>query len=62
MANFLKLKKKDAVYQWTAPCQVAFDQIKCRLIEAPALLHSDFTKDFTLETDASIMGLDAVLS
>ena len=52
---------KNTVYQWTAPCQIAFD-LNCRLIEIPVLSYPDFTKEFTLETDPSITGLGAVLS
>ena len=36
--------------------------LKCRLIEAPVLPYPNFTKDFTLETDAIIMVLRSVLS
>ncbi len=51
-----------AVFAWTSPCQDAFDRLKTLLAEAHILVHPDFDKNFTLETDASAQGLGAVLS
>lgn len=55
------LTRKDATFKWTASCQTAFDQLKCFLVESPILAYPDFSKEFTLETDASKRGLGAVL-
>ena len=56
------LTKKDAPYQWNSSCQDTFEQLKKKLVQAPVLAFPDFSKHFILETDASGMGLGAVLS
>jgi len=54
--------QKGVPFQWTDACQTAFDTVKRRLIEAPVLRYHNFSKDFVLETDASVKGLGSVLS
>lgn len=56
------LLKKDIPYVWTEKQQTAFDRLRQMLIQAPVLSYSDFTKSFTIYTDASGIGLGAVLS
>ena len=56
------LTQKDAIFQWSPECQQAFQQLKDALISPPVLAYPNFSTSFTLETDASIKGLDAVLS
>ena len=57
------LTQKGAPFVWTPECKEAFTQLQQRLIESPVLEYPDFAKAFTLlETDASAMGLGAVLS
>ena len=56
------LTKKGDPYQWNSSCQDTFEQLKQKLVQAPVLAFLDFSKHFILETDASGVGLGAVLS
>ena len=56
------LTRKEAIYQWDQNCQEAFQQLKDILTEASVLAFPDFSREFLLETDASGLGLGAVLS
>lgn len=57
-----QLTAKGVPFNWTAECETAFLILKTRLVTPPVLAYPCFTKDFTLEMDASIQGLGAVLS
>lgn len=57
-----QLAKKGKRFQWTEDCQRAFDQLKASLITAPVLAYPDPNKTFILDTDASDVGIGAVLS
>nr|XP_025035341.1 uncharacterized protein LOC112544063 [Pelodiscus sinensis] len=48
--------------RWTPTCEGAFRELKDRLVSAPVLAQPDFNKPFTLQTDASEVGLGAVLT
>lgn len=47
--------------EWTKECQIAFDEIKRRLTQAPILIPPDHNKPFIIETDACDYGVGAVL-
>ncbi|KAL5516845.1 hypothetical protein EMCRGX_G002271 [Ephydatia muelleri] len=49
-------------FSWTAECQEAFENLRSRLTRAPILAFSDYTLPFVLDTDASDLGIGAVLS
>lgn len=51
-------------WQWGEEEQKAFDTLKQKMVEAPVLCHPDFSGKypFKIETDASSVGLGAILS
>ncbi|GFT72156.1 retrovirus-related Pol polyprotein from transposon 17.6 [Trichonephila clavipes] len=56
-----QLKKKGAKFNWSGEAQDSFDQIKRTLTEAPILQLPNFSEQFNLFTDASGVGIGAVL-
>ena len=56
------LTKKDNPFKWINKYQEAFENLKEILCTAPVLRFPDCKKEFTLTTDASNVGLGAVLS
>ncbi|GFX08350.1 retrovirus-related Pol polyprotein from transposon 297 [Trichonephila clavipes] len=57
-----RLKKKGAKFNWSTEAQDSFDKIKRALSEAPVLQLPNFTEQFNLFTDASGVGIGAVLN
>ena len=55
------LKRKGAKFRWSAECQDAFEKLKDHLIRPPVLAHPNFNLPFVVYTDASEVGLGAVL-
>ncbi|XP_076896743.1 uncharacterized protein LOC143549833 [Bidens hawaiensis] len=55
------LTKKDG-FNWSMEAITAFQQLKQALMSTPVLRLPDFTKDFTVECDASSEGVGAILS
>ena len=60
-APLIKVTTKDP-FEWTTEADEAFKALKTALISAPILVLPNFTLPFTLETDASGVGMGAVLS
>lgn len=56
------LLKKHTLFHWNKDLQNSFDALKQALVSAPVLALPDFSKGFTIETDASSIGIGAVLS
>ena len=46
---------------WNTDCKQAFNKLKEELTKSPVLMTPDWTKEFTIETDASATGLGFVL-
>ena len=57
-----KLTTKYARFVWSQQCQEAFDLLRESLISAPILCYPDFSLPFILYTDASDVGIGAVLA
>ena len=55
------LLKKDAKFEWSNKCQIAFDKMKEILTSKPVLLIFDPNKPCFLFTDASRLGIGAIL-
>ena len=53
---------KGASFEWSTECKEAFKSLKEQLATPPVLAFLSFHVNFTLETDASIQGLGAILS
>ncbi|GFW05939.1 transposon Tf2-6 polyprotein [Trichonephila clavipes] len=61
MRTIVPIKKKGAKFNWSGEAQDSFDQIKRTLTEAPILQLPNFSEQFNLFTDASGVGIGAVL-
>ncbi|XP_073033790.1 uncharacterized protein [Primulina eburnea] len=55
------LTKKNAKFVWGPECQESFDRLKLALTNAPVLAMPSGQGEFVVYTDASKLGLDAVL-
>jgi hypothetical protein len=55
------LLKKHSVFVWASDHEKAFQLLKTALVQAPVLVLPDFSKPFSIETDASDAGVGAVL-
>ena len=53
--------RKKAPIEWTEECQIAFDRLKELCTSTPILAYANCKKPFQLQTDASDLGLGAVL-
>ncbi|CEL58625.1 hypothetical protein RSOLAG1IB_12169 [Rhizoctonia solani AG-1 IB] len=56
------LVKKEVKWQWTEKEELAFRELQRAIINAPVIVHTDPTKPYFLETDASGAALGLVLS
>ena len=52
---------KKVLVKWDSECQLAFDKLKDLCTKKPILAYADYRKPFQLQTDASDLGLGAIL-
>ena len=57
-----RLVEKNSLFEWTDACQNAFTHLRQCLVTAPVLAFPDYEQPFLLDTDASDVGIGAVLS
>lgn len=55
------LLKKGKAFQWTPAAGKAFEDLKKVLVSEPVLANPDYSKPFTIQTDASDCGIGGVL-
>ena len=53
--------RKKVLVKWNSECQSAFDRLKDLCTRTPILAYADYRKPFQFQTDASDLGLGAVL-
>ena len=56
------LLKKNTKFEWTKECEVAFNTLKTKLVEAPILRYPQFDEEFVLAVDSSDYSIGYVLS
>ena len=61
-ARLNKLLVKNKPFVWTEECIKAYKELKGLLLKGPVVAYPDFSVPFTLYTDASNIGLGAILA
>ena len=56
-----RLLRKDVPFVWTVECQDSFNMLKAQLTSDPLLRFPDFSKPYTISTDASGYAMGAIL-
>lgn len=62
VAPLTDLLKDGVPFVWTEQQQAAFDAVKAKLLALPTMAHPRWDQEFVLRTDASAVGIGAVLS
>ena len=57
-----KLLEKNKTFVWTTECMAAYQELKELLLKEPVVAYPDFSVPFRLYTDASNVGLGAILA
>ena len=60
-APLTELTRKDGVFSWSGTAETAFQKLKEALLSAPILVFPRDEGDFVLDTDASAIGIGAVM-
>ncbi|GFX10581.1 retrovirus-related Pol polyprotein from transposon 297 [Trichonephila clavipes] len=62
LTDALKGRAKKGEITWTIECENAFRELKGKLIDKPVLYAPNFEREFIVQTDASNVGMRAVLT
>jgi hypothetical protein len=62
MGPITKLVKKAKMFKWTAKCQIVWEDIKNRYIQATILISLNWKLEFHVHTDASQLVVGAILA
>ena len=57
-----RLLEKNGPFKWDDECTRAYQELKALLLQEPIVAYPDFTVPFRLYTDASNIGLGAILA
>ena len=57
-----RLLEKNKLFEWTAECTASYEKLKAVLLQRPVVTYQDFSIPFHLYTDASKVGLGAILA
>lgn len=57
-----RLTDKGRIFAWNSACDAAFNQLRAALVAAPVLAYPEVQQAFIVDTDASNVGVGAVLS
>ena len=57
-----RLLEKNKPFEWTDECMAAYERLKAVLLQRPVVAYPDFSIPFRLYTDASNVGLGAILA
>jgi hypothetical protein len=62
MAPITKLFKKAEVFEWTAKCQIVWEDIKNCYIQAPIFINPNWELEFHVHTYVSQLAIRAILA
>ena len=57
-----RLTEEGGTFLWTDECERAFEKLRHLLTTTPLLAYPDFNRPFILNTDASAVGIGAILT
>ncbi|OMH83345.1 Retrovirus-related Pol polyprotein from transposon [Zancudomyces culisetae] len=60
--DMMERNGKNCHWEWTTDHQAAVEELKKALCDAPVLSHPNWSEEFIVTTDASVVGIGAILS
>ena len=60
-SSLTRLLRKGVKFEWDDKCQSSFERLKEILVEAPVLIQHTSSRDYTMYSDASRIGLGCIL-